>query len=180
VGACAAPVGMRWEMCRLRRGSLSSRSSRPMFSGLHSSSRRSVVKALFSRNRMKGPWRSRARYLSRGPRIESQAEAPLRKCSRSNSRASRFSGSSVGHQLASRNPPLVRLVKRHNWAVYSWVIAKAASRGSATWITHCSQTAAAAGRSRLALCLSPPDTGRCRGRQIRPAAEPGLFVKKQS
>ena len=26
-------VGMRWEMCRLRRGSLSIRSSRPRFSG---------------------------------------------------------------------------------------------------------------------------------------------------
>ena len=37
-------VGMRWEMCRLRRGSLSIRSSRLRFSGLHSSSRRSVVK----------------------------------------------------------------------------------------------------------------------------------------
>ena len=60
-------VGMRWEMCRLRRGSLSIRSSRPRFTGLHSSSRRCVVKALFSRNRMKGAWGSHARYLSRGP-----------------------------------------------------------------------------------------------------------------
>ena len=53
-------VSIRWEMCRLRRGSLSIRSSRLRFSGLHSSSRRSVVKALFSRNRMKGAWESHA------------------------------------------------------------------------------------------------------------------------
>jgi len=46
-----------------------------------------------------------------------------------------------------------------NWARYSWVIAKAASRGSATSITHCSKTGAAAARSRLALCFSAPDTG---------------------
>jgi hypothetical protein len=65
-------VGMRWEMCRLRRGSLSIRSSRPRFTGLQSSSRRSVVKALFSRNRMKGAWGSHARYLCRpGYRVTS-------------------------------------------------------------------------------------------------------------
>jgi hypothetical protein len=58
-------VSIRWEMRRRRRGSLSSRSSRPRFTGLHSSSRRSVVKAFFSRNRKKGVWVAHARYLTR-------------------------------------------------------------------------------------------------------------------
>lgn len=53
-------VGRRWGMRRLRRGGFSIRSTRPRFTGLHSSSRRSVVKALFSRNRMKGAWGSHA------------------------------------------------------------------------------------------------------------------------
>ena len=58
-------VSIRWGMRRQRRGSLSGRYSRPRFSGLHSSSRRSVVKASFSRNRKKGAWAAHARYLSR-------------------------------------------------------------------------------------------------------------------
>jgi hypothetical protein len=45
-------------------GSLSIRPSRPRFTGPQSSWRRSVVKALFSSNRMKGAWGSQARYLS--------------------------------------------------------------------------------------------------------------------
>lgn len=64
--ACALRrVSIRWGMRRQRRGSLSSRSLRPRFTGLHSSSRRSVVKASFSRNRKKGAWVTHARYLSR-------------------------------------------------------------------------------------------------------------------
>jgi len=58
-------VSIRWGMRRQRRGSLSGRSSLRRFTGLHSSSRRSVVKASFSRNRKKGAWAAHARYLSR-------------------------------------------------------------------------------------------------------------------
>src|SRR5215471_5805071 len=55
----------RWGTRRQRRGSLSSRSLRPRFAGLHSSLRRSVVKASFSRPRKKGAWAAHAWYLSR-------------------------------------------------------------------------------------------------------------------
>ena len=58
-------VSIRWGMRRQGRGSLSRRFSRLRFTGPHSSSRRSVVKASFSRNRKKGAWAAHARYLSR-------------------------------------------------------------------------------------------------------------------
>src|SRR5215472_7174652 len=58
-------VSLRWGMRRQRRSSLSARFSRLRFTALHSSLRRSVVKASFSRNRKKGAWLAHAKYLSR-------------------------------------------------------------------------------------------------------------------
>src|SRR5215469_2327486 len=120
-------VGRRWGIRQLRRGGFSIRSTRPRFTGLHSSLRRSLVKALFSRNRMRGAWGSHAV----SPRVSSQKR--------------RHQGATAPGQTREPHvfldPVLVinwrdaalrslRLEKRHDWAGYSWVIAKAASKAA--------------------------------------------------
>ena len=162
-------------MRRLCRGSLSIRPSRARFTGLLSSLRRSVVMALFSSNPMNGSWGSQARYLSR-PEYRVTSEGTKAQLHQVNLASLTFFWIQCWLSTGVTQPAAHTFGEAPNWAQYSWVIAKAASRGSATSITHCSKTGAAAARSRLALC-SAPDTGRGRGRQNRSAAEPRLFAK---
>jgi hypothetical protein len=124
-------------------GSLSIRPSRPRFTGLQSSLRWSVVKALFSSNRMKGAWGSQARYLSRpGYRVTSEGtKAQLHQV---NLASLTFFWIQCWLSTGVTQPAAHTFGEAPNWAQYSWVIAKAATRGSATWITHCSKTGAAA------------------------------------
>jgi len=127
--------------------------------------RRSVVMALFSSNRMKGAWASQARYVSRPEYRVHKRRHPGATAPGQPREPHVFLDPAV-LSTGVTQPAARTFGEAPNWARYSWVIAKAASRGGATSITHCSKTGAVAARSRLALCFSAPDTGRGRGRQI--------------